>query len=141
MSRELENAIWIVGAALLGWHVPAFGILCLLAVLVWLAWHVARVAWWALSRVFRTMFPRVTADAVRRALSRAWRAVFPYVGPGDFFGLLGSLGVFYGLVSFVAWLFGAPLDAIIFVWSLAGPVLMVLLVVRAAFGRGPRLHW
>ena len=141
MSRETETALWIVGGALLGWHVPGIGILFLLAVLAWLAWHVARAAWWVLSWAFRTMFPRVTADAVRRVLLRAWRAVFPYVGPGDFFAFLGSFVVLYGMVSFVAWLCGFPLDGIIFAWSLAGPVLMVLLVVRAAFGRGPRLRW
>lgn len=141
MSRETETAIWIVGMVLLTWHFPVVGIMCLLSLLVWLAWRAARVAWWVLSWAFRTMFPRVTADAVRRVLSRAWRAVFPHVGPGDFFGVLGSFVVFYGMVSFVAWLCGFPVDGIIFVWSLIGPVLMVLLVVRAAFGRGPRLHW
>lgn len=141
MSRETETAIWIVGGALLAVHFPAMWLVLFPAVLVWLTCHVARAAWWVLSWAFRTMFPRVTADAVRRVLLRVWQAVFPYVGPGDFFAVIGSLGVFYGMVSFVAWLCGFPFDGIIFVGSLAGPVLMVLLVVRAAFGRGPRLHW
>ena len=141
MSRELENVIWIGGAIWLGWNFPLVGMIFMAFLLAWLAWQVARAAWWVLSWAFRTMFPRVTADAVRRALSRAWRAVFPHATPGDFFGVIGSLGVFYGMVSFVAWLCGFPLDGIIFVWSLAVPVLAVLLVMRARYGRGPRFRW